>query len=195
MYGPLRNGLIAIYPSLFGNQSLTNDAFVCECLNGWFDLIAANLKLIERYAELERLKVEVVQIKEKFGLLRIYHFGGDLVVDSILDIAELVSGCVCEVCGAQGSVGEHQGWLRTRCHLHREINESDSVINGNNGYIENYVKCVALLLWFFKDNSVSWVNQECLGLGGQRPFELLTSSEGCEQVYMLIRRLESGVVV
>ncbi|WP_173889206.1 MbcA/ParS/Xre antitoxin family protein [Pseudomonas juntendi] len=90
---------------------------------------------------------------------------------------------------------EHQGWLRTRCHLHREIKESDSVINGNNGYIENYVKCVALLLWFFKDNSVSWVNQDCLGLGGQRAFELLTSSEGCEQVYMLIRRLESGVVV
>ncbi len=63
------------------------------------------------------------------------------------------------------------------------------------GHIDAYVKCVALLLWFFKDNSVRWVNQECLGLGGRRPSELLASSEGCEQVYTLIRRLESGVGV
>jgi hypothetical protein len=162
-------------------------------MNGWLDLIAANLQVVERYAELERLKIEITQVKEKFGLLRVYHRGGDEVVDRLLDIAELVSGCVCEVCGAQGRVGEQQGWLRTRCNLHYQKIEPDSLASSNNGYIDSYAKCVSLLLWFFKSNSVRWTNQECMGLGGRRPSELLASTGGCEEVYTLIRRLENGV--
>lgn len=195
MYRPLELGLVSRYSSLFGDQSSAQNGFTFECANGWFDLIAANLKLVERYAELERLKVEITQVKEKFGLLRVYHRGGDEVVDRLLDIAELVSASICNVCGAQGSVVEHQGWLRARCHLHREVDESDSVLGSKRGYIDSFAKCVALLLWFFKDNSVRWTNQECVGLGGRRPSELLASTEGCEEVYTLIRRLENGVAL
>ncbi|MFJ4113954.1 antitoxin Xre/MbcA/ParS toxin-binding domain-containing protein [Pseudomonas sp. NPDC089758] len=195
MYRPLELGLVSRYSSLFDDQRSMQDDFTFECTNGWFDLIAANLKLVERYAELERLKVEITQVKEKFGLLRMYHRGGDEVVDRLLDIAELVSASTCEVCGAEANVVEQQGWLRACCHLHREVMEPGSVLTSKVGYIDAYVKCVALLLWFFKDNSVRWVNQECLGLGGRCPSELLASSEGCEQVYTLIRRLESGVAV
>ncbi len=194
MYRPLELGLVSKYSSLFGDRSVQGD-FTFECTNGWLDLIAANLKLVERYAELERLKVEITQVKEKFGLLRVYHRGGDEVIDRLLDIAELVSAGVCEVCGAQGSVAEHQGWLRVRCHLHLEMSEPDAILSSKQGYIDSYAKCVSLLLWFFKDNSVRWTNQECLGLGGLRPSELLAFSEGCKQVHTLIRRLESGVAV
>lgn len=195
MYRPLELGLVSRYSSLFGSQRAAEDDFSFECMNGWFDLIAANLQIIERYAELERLKIDITQVKEKFGLLRVYHRGGDEVVDRLLDIAELVSGCICEVCGAQGRVGEQQGWLRARCNLHHEKCEPDSLLSSKSGYIDSYVKCVALLLWFFKGSSVSWVNQECLGLGGRRPLELLASTEGCSEVYTLIRRLESGVAL
>ena len=195
MYSPLEIGLVSRYSSLFGNERAAGDDFSFECMNGWFDLIAANLQIVERYAELERLKIEIIQVKEKFGLLRVYQRGGDEVVDRILDIAELVSGCVCEVCGAQGGVGEQQGWLRTRCNLHYQKFEPDSLLSSKSGYIDSYVKCLALLLWFFKGISVSWVNQECLGLGGRRPLELLASTEGCDEVYTLIRRLESGVAL
>lgn len=195
MYRPLEIGLASRYSSLFGNQRAEEDEFTFDCLNGWFDLVAANLQLVERYAELERLKIEITQVKEKFGLLRVYHRGGDEVVDRLLDIAELVSGCVCEVCGAQGRIGEQQGWLRARCHLHREVSDLHSALSSKSGYIDSYVKCVALLLWFFKGSSVSWVNQECLGLGDRRPLELLASTEGCNEVYTLIRRLESGVAL
>lgn len=195
MYRPLEIGLVSRYSSLFGHQRAAEEVFSFECMNGWLDLIAANLQIVERYAELERLKIEITQVKEKFGLLRVYHRGGDEVVDRLLDIAELVSGCICEVCGAQGRVGEQQGWLGARCHLHREILDSDSLLSSKSGYIDSYVKCVALLLWFFKGSSVNWVNQECLGLGGRRPLELLASAEGCDEVYILIRRLESGAAL
>lgn len=142
MYRPLELGLVSRYSSLFSDQRSVQDDFTFECTNGWFDLIAANLKLVERYAELERLKVEITQVKEKFGLLRVYHRGGDDVVDRLLDIAELVSAGICEACGAQGSVTEHQGWLRARCHLHVEISEPDSVLSSKRGYIDSYAKCV-----------------------------------------------------
>lgn len=195
MYRQLEADLVSRYWRLFGNQWSVQDGFSFECMNGWFDLVKANLQLLERYGELERLRLEIVWVKEKFGLLRVYHRGGDPVVDRLLDIAELVSGCVCEICGAQGRVSSRHGWLRARCILHREADEPRSVPISISGYIESYVKCVALLLWFYKDSSVTWVNQECLGLGGRRPCELLASSEGCEQVYILIRRLESGVAI
>lgn len=195
MYRPLEIGLVSRFSSLFAGKGSAEDGLAFECMNGWFDLIAANLQLVERYAELERLKVEITQVKQKFGQLRVYHRGGDRVVDRLLDIAELVSASTCEVCGAEANVVEQQGWLRSCCHLHREVTEPGSVLTSKAGYVDAYVKCVALLLWFFKDHSVRWVNQECLGLGGRRPSELLASSEGCEQVYTLIRRLESGVAV
>ncbi|WP_236166337.1 hypothetical protein [Pseudomonas juntendi] len=195
MYRPLELGLVSRHSSLFGDQRSAQDNFTFECTNGWFDLIAANLKLVERYAELERLKVEITQVKEKFGLLRVYHRGGDDVVDRLLDIAELVSAGICEICGAQGSVAEHKGWLRARCHLHREMSECDSILSSKQGYIDSYGKCVALLLWFFNGNSVRWTHQECVGLGNRRPSELLASTEGCEEVYTLIRKLENGVML
>lgn len=195
MYSLLEVELVSRYWRFFGGRGSVQNGFSFECMNGWFDLVKANLQLLERYGELEHLRVEIVQVKEKFGLLRVYHRGGDSVVDQLFDIAELVSGCVCEICGAQGGVSDHHGRLRARCILHREADEPSSVISSISDYIENYVKCVALLLWFFKDSSVTWVNQECLGLGGRRPCELLASSEGCEQVYILIRRMESGVAI
>ncbi len=193
MLRSLEIGLVFKYSSLFGGQGRAEESFTFECMNGWFHLVMATLQLLERYAELERLKVEVVEVKEKFGLLRIHHRGGDKVVDQLLDISELVSGYVCEVCGAQGSLSEYQGWLRARCFIHGETNDAASVFSCRISYVESYVKCVALLIWFFKDSAVSWVNQECLGLGSRRPCELLASNEGCYEIYMLIRRLQNGV--
>ncbi|AFO50371.1 hypothetical protein [Pseudomonas putida] len=195
MYRLLELGLVSRHASLFRKQGHQEEAITFECMNGWFDLIASNLQVVERYAELQRLEIEVVDVKEKFGLLRIYQHGGDEVIDRALDIAELVSGCVCEICGGLGSVSERQGWLHTRCHLHQDQDAAEHLAGSKQGYIDSYAKTVALLLWFFKEHSIGWVNQECLGLGGRRPFELLASSEGCEEIYVFIRRLDGGVGV
>jgi hypothetical protein len=65
------------------------------------------------------------QIKEKYGTLRFYWFG-DLpkLSDQIIDAAELVSGHVCEACGAPGLLRSDGGWWSTRCRDHSDRSAS-----------------------------------------------------------------------
>ena len=59
---------------------------------------------------------EVMQVKEKFGALRIY--GYDLTkeqIDMLLDVED-ASMHVCELCGEPGELTNIRGiWLKTRC--------------------------------------------------------------------------------
>lgn len=59
----------------------------------------------------------VVQVKEKFGTLRFYADGGDPTLYCMIDMAESMSSCTCEVCGAPGKL-RSSGWARTLCKLH-----------------------------------------------------------------------------
>jgi hypothetical protein len=63
-------------------------------------------------------QVVATQVKEKFGTLRFYVAGGDDYVRGIIDLAEYLSGTVCETCGKPGSVNE-SGWLACRCEACR----------------------------------------------------------------------------
>jgi hypothetical protein len=58
-----------------------------------------------------------VQIKEKFGTLRLYHDGGDDYCRGVVAMAEIMSGGTCEMCGAPGTIGG-KGWIRTLCARH-----------------------------------------------------------------------------
>ncbi len=58
------------------------------------------------------------QIKEKFGTLRFYYRGGDDYIDGVVRFAEAMSGKVCEVCGAAGSLGGN-GYISTKCKEHK----------------------------------------------------------------------------
>jgi hypothetical protein len=59
-------------------------------------------------------QVVVTQVKEKFGTLRFYYNGGNDYVDGMVRMAESMSGCTCEQCGAPGTqIGS--GWISTRC--------------------------------------------------------------------------------
>lgn len=73
---------------------------------GWRDLLWAALELSNTDPKL------VVDIKEKFGTLRVYHLAGDWDL-----IADRLSGCTCEVCGSPGTV-RPGGWIVTRCDAH-----------------------------------------------------------------------------
>jgi len=55
-----------------------------------------------------------VQIKEKFGTLRLYHDGGDDYCRGVVEMAEVMSGCTCEICGSPGRTAG-AGWIRTLC--------------------------------------------------------------------------------
>lgn len=71
---------------------------------GWMDLVASTLSLAGTGPRL-------VQIKEKFGGLRMYAVG------DLGPFAERLSTCICEVCGAPGTL-RRGSWYSTRCDLH-----------------------------------------------------------------------------
>ncbi|WP_334180675.1 antitoxin Xre/MbcA/ParS toxin-binding domain-containing protein [Pseudomonas nitroreducens] len=166
--------------------------FGFECGDGWADLLEGTLRLIQRYAEEEALDVRIVDAQEKFGQLRMYQRGGDETVELALDITELVSGCICELCGSPGS-----GWLQTRCDLHSEGNEPETIETrvADENYIMNYAGTLGLVLWYFKADAVRWVQQKTRALGRRRPIEAMATAEGCIEVYTLLKRLEYGVGV
>ena len=59
-------------------------------------------------------QVTVVQVKEKFGTLRFYYDGGDDIIHNYVSMAEIMSGFVCDQCGAPAETGG-KGWVTTRC--------------------------------------------------------------------------------
>ena len=58
--------------------------------------------------------VAVVQIKEKFGGLRFYTYGGDAYTQGMIDFAESISYSICEDCSQPGKP-RREGWVRTLC--------------------------------------------------------------------------------
>jgi hypothetical protein len=60
-------------------------------------------------------QVTLDQVKEKFGTLRFYYTGGDDVIDGMVRMAEAMSGCTCEGCGAPAERDSDGGWVRTMC--------------------------------------------------------------------------------
>jgi hypothetical protein len=141
--------------------------------------------------------VKVTQVKEKFGQLRIYLRGGDECVAFIPAIAELVSGCMCELCGDPGNVVSIEGWSAARCEKHRSRHDVELLANAavDEPFVTEYVQAVGLIWAFFAQSALHWVQQPCLALGNQRPYEVLVTTEGCRAVYTLLRRLEHGVGV
>ena len=182
---------------LFRTDASAQEVFGFECMDGWADLIEGSLRLIQRYAELEKSDVKITQVKEKFGLLRIDQSGGGENVCQVLDICELASGCVCELCGKAGKLIMLDGWMLTRCDLHGHGSHMEQIEPqiGDGHYISSYVRTVDSILSFFGADAVRWVQQECIGLGSRRPFEMLGDEEGCLAVYTLLKRLEFGVGV
>ena len=83
--------------------------------SGWVILVDACC------AELEDHKVKVLQMKEKFGQLRIYLRAEDHEKDDVNNLVnryEHLSGCYCDVCGGRGKLVNKEGTMMTRCENH-----------------------------------------------------------------------------
>jgi hypothetical protein len=61
------------------------------------------------------LTLTVTQIKEKFGGLCFYYFGGDKVIEGMVDYAQSISYKTCEFCGTTNNVGATKGWISIIC--------------------------------------------------------------------------------
>lgn len=89
--------------------------FGCDCNDGWYDILY-NLcsKIMKTNPEL-LIEFRFVQIKEKFGTLRVYaNFSID-EIDELIREAEKESAKTCELCGAKGKIRHKGTWLKTLC--------------------------------------------------------------------------------
>jgi hypothetical protein len=67
--------------------------------------------------EVERLEAQLpklLQVKEKFGTLRVYFDRFDQELGRLVEMAEHLSAVTCEWCGAPGTL-HPKGWWKTLC--------------------------------------------------------------------------------
>jgi hypothetical protein len=69
-------------------------------------------------------QVIATQVKEKFGTLRFYYYGGDDYCRGVEALADSLSAVTCEDCGSPGRLLT-QGWHRTLCETHAKEQNYD----------------------------------------------------------------------
>jgi hypothetical protein len=93
--------------------------------DGWYRILDSAMKLVQSHIDMSKrrgVEIEQVvfeQVKEKFGMLTIYHRGGDEYTNGVLRMAEEMSRVTCEECGSPGTPTK-SGWIRTLCNDHHE---------------------------------------------------------------------------
>lgn len=103
------------YPNILGKL----DGAACD--NGWEFLIEEACRQIDWHNLYTQNKYAVLQIKEKFGVLRIYYgvdgkTCNDPYVNGVLQTIEGLSGKICESCGTTKDIGKTvKGWIKTVC--------------------------------------------------------------------------------
>ena len=113
------------FPELFKEKDLppdkSNMRFGFECSDGWYNIIFTLCSLIQIHQKSQKADykpVVVQQVKEKFGTLRFYYYGGDDTVFGMVAYAEAISGMTCEVCGDNGTTYRKRSWVKTVCSKH-----------------------------------------------------------------------------
>ena len=113
------------------SRALKGDYSTYNLLNKWNQMLIdealkepnPELKIVPEACQ----QVIATQVKEKFGTLRFYYFGGDDVVDGMSRMAESMSAVMCEECGSPGEIRKGS-WLKTLCDVHaKEKEERDAL--------------------------------------------------------------------
>ena len=138
MTNGLQEELFDKYPKLFTQKDLTIEqspmAWGITCGDGWYNILDTLCNRITKYIKSNKNvgkeanddwedidpenPVQFVQIKEKFGTLRVYINWGDETIYELIAFAEEMSSVTCEECGAPGELMT-QGWYKTCCHTHK----------------------------------------------------------------------------
>jgi len=88
-----------------------------NCWEGWYEIIDHMLQTISNSVR-RTGDINVVQIKEKFGMLRVYTETYDSYTQGIIDMAETLSKYTCERCGKPGEMRTDLGWHKALCLNH-----------------------------------------------------------------------------
>jgi len=105
-------------------------AFGYECDSGWNKLIEDCFKDIDQYIKTYRKELydtfEILQVKEKYGELRIYTSDETPTISTIIDYYMYKSRVTCEVCGKEGQTCHRGSWYKTLCEEHAKELEYES---------------------------------------------------------------------
>ena len=113
--------IMRAWPEIYGpgpwpvSRTLLGWGFGCG--RGWYPLLerlSADLAVLIREDGLTGFRVQ--QVKEKFGGLRFYTYGGNARSDARITLAEDEAATTCEACGAQPArLRDQDVWLATQC--------------------------------------------------------------------------------
>ena len=121
--------LYAKYPKIFRQKDLPpTKSMMCDGIavgDGWFAILDRLCEDVQTRVDQSGCEqFEAVQVKEKFGELRVYSDGGDSVTDALVSKAECDSCGVCERCGStEGVTTKGPGWIVTWCDKCRKEKE------------------------------------------------------------------------
>jgi hypothetical protein len=87
--------------------------FGFETGDGWLELLKECFSRLVSLGE----ECEILEVKEKFGTLRIYA-NASQEANTIIEEYEARSEQICEECGQPGTLRKQTGWYRTTCDKH-----------------------------------------------------------------------------
>jgi hypothetical protein len=116
----LEQKLASDFAELFKGVSKPNTeslmCYGCDHGDGWFNIIHSMCHAIESHLKRDpRPEYEFVQIKEKFGTLRVYDSGHDEYIAGVIRMAENMSVFTCEITGKPGRLCTSGHWYKTLC--------------------------------------------------------------------------------
>lgn len=104
-----RQQLRARYPAILTHASLSFG-------DGWAGLLDLLCERLQFHAERNGMpQVEISEAKQKWGALSVLFSGGNEHAHGLVDMAESLSICVCELCGNPGELQDGPDVFRTRC--------------------------------------------------------------------------------
>lgn len=117
----IQDGLRARYPEILASLA---DGIQCD--DGWLDLIEALFDEITRHCMSVGIPLpRARQVKEKTGSLRCYLSSKDDFIAGLVQIAEEISGRICEVCGKAGLMDVQDNTVQVRCLRHGGRTEAE----------------------------------------------------------------------
>ena len=88
-----------------------------ECGTGWYEIIYKMcVEIDDLYFKRDcNIDVTILQIKEKYGALRVSDNKLDAEIGFIVSKYEELSKHTCEICGAEGKLINDGYWIKVRC--------------------------------------------------------------------------------
>jgi hypothetical protein len=116
----LQQKLYDKYPEIFQQKYLLSQEACMGwgiCVgSGWFNILDVLCFNIQAHMQAHPdVRIQVVQVKEKFGTLHFYYASDpDNYIAGLVCMACGMSARTCEMCGAPGKAHD-DGWIRVRC--------------------------------------------------------------------------------